>query len=171
MRKRESVFGCLAVISSFIGGCGLVLLSVFDTQRHPTIHRLFLLVFMLGVVASAIFTVVEVCAIMCFYNSFFFFIVNLQFRWLSKDFIYVRTLRIAYIAKATIASILIILAIAFAVALYTALNAGGKLSKLSIHSFGLLMRVFSHLGMDHCFWLQLLSPYILLRSQRIKGGL
>jgi hypothetical protein len=60
MRKRESVFSCLAIISSFIGGCGLILLSVFDTQRHPSIHRAFLLVFMLGVVASAIFTVVEV---------------------------------------------------------------------------------------------------------------
>jgi len=108
MRRRESVFGCLAVVSSLIGGCGLVLLSVFDTQQHPTIHRAFLLVFMLGVVASAIFTVVE-------------------FRWLSKDFKYVRTLRIAYIAKATIASILVILAIAFAVALYTAPNAGAIL--------------------------------------------
>jgi hypothetical protein len=51
-----------------------------------------------------------------------------QFRWISKDFIYVRTLKIAYIAKAIIATILIVLAIAFAVALYTSNNTGGMKS-------------------------------------------
>jgi len=100
---------------------------------------------MLGVVASAIFTVVE-------------------FRWLSKDFIYVRALRIAYIVKAAIASILVVLGIAFAVALSTAGNVGGKLYDLAMHDLGLLMPVMisSRLGMDYCFWLHLLSLYILL---------
>jgi Frag1/DRAM/Sfk1 family len=60
MRKRESVFGALAAFGSFVGGCGLILLSIFDTRRHHSLHRAFLLVFMLGVAASAIFTVVEV---------------------------------------------------------------------------------------------------------------
>jgi len=61
MRKRERVFSVLAIIGSFIGGCGLILLTVFDTKRHPSLHRLFLLIFMIGVALSAIFTIVEVC--------------------------------------------------------------------------------------------------------------
>ena len=50
----------LAIIGSFIGGCGLILLSIFDTKRHPSLHRVFLLVFILGVGLSAIFSVMEV---------------------------------------------------------------------------------------------------------------
>lgn len=64
MRMRERVFGSLAVLGSFIGGCGLILLSIFDTKRHPTIHRVFLLIFIVGVALSAIFTIIEVNSIM-----------------------------------------------------------------------------------------------------------
>jgi hypothetical protein len=60
MRTRERVFGGLAVLGSFIGGCGLILLSIFDTDRHHILHRCFLLVFMIGVGLSAIFTIIEV---------------------------------------------------------------------------------------------------------------
>ncbi|KAK1219368.1 hypothetical protein PQX77_017892 [Marasmius sp. AFHP31] len=100
MRTRERVTSTIAVLGSFIGGCGLILLSVFDTKRHSSLHRLFLLIFMLGVAISAIFTIIE-------------------YRWLSKDYWGVRELRAMYKAKAIIASILIILAIAFGVTLYT----------------------------------------------------
>ncbi|KAF8896588.1 Frag1/DRAM/Sfk1 [Infundibulicybe gibba] len=108
MRRRERVFGSLAVLGSFIGGAGLILLSIFDTKRHSTLHRLFLLIFMIGVALSAIFTIVE-------------------YRWISKDFLSVKKLKIAYIAKAIIAGILILLAIAFAVALYTKPDVGAVL--------------------------------------------
>ena len=60
MRRRERVFACLAILGAFIGGCGLILLSIFDTKRHTSLHRVFLLVFIVGVGLSAIFTVVEV---------------------------------------------------------------------------------------------------------------
>lgn len=60
MRTRERVFGTLAVLSSLVGGAALILLAVFDTKRYVTLHRLFLLIFMLGVVLSALFTIVEV---------------------------------------------------------------------------------------------------------------
>lgn len=60
MRRREKVYAVLAIVSSFIAGVGLILLSVFDTARHSSLHRLFLLIFMVGVILSAIFTVVEV---------------------------------------------------------------------------------------------------------------
>lgn len=60
MRRREKAFSILAIMGSLIGGAGLILLSVFDTKRFPSAHRGFLLVFMIGVAISAIFTVVEV---------------------------------------------------------------------------------------------------------------
>lgn len=71
MRTRERVFSVLAILGSFIGGCGLILLTILDTKRHPTLHRIFLLVFMVGVALSAIFTVVEVCNPNHISSSFF----------------------------------------------------------------------------------------------------
>ena len=60
MRVREKVFSALAILSSAVAGVGLILLSVFDTKHFTTLHRLFLLVFMLGVWLTAICSVVEV---------------------------------------------------------------------------------------------------------------
>ena len=124
LRTRERVFGSLAVLAAFIGGVGLVLLSIFDTKRHVSLHRLFLLIYMIGVAFSALFTIVEVRL-----GPLFRFILYscIQFRWISKDYHYVRTLKRGYIAKALIAGALIILAIAFGITLYkaTTQNAGG----------------------------------------------
>jgi len=61
MRKRERVLSSLAILGSFIGGSGLILLTIFDTKRHPSLHRVFLLIFMVGVAISAVFSVLEVC--------------------------------------------------------------------------------------------------------------
>lgn len=108
MRRREKVFSILAILGSFIGGCGLILLSIFDTKRFTSLHRVFLLVFIVGVGLSAIFTIIE-------------------FRWISKDFVEIRRLKIAYLAKALIAGLLILLAIAFAIALYQSTNVGAVL--------------------------------------------
>jgi Frag1/DRAM/Sfk1 family len=55
------VFSYLAISGSAIGGAGLIFLSIFDTKRFPTAHRAFLLVFIVGVALSAIFTIIEVC--------------------------------------------------------------------------------------------------------------
>ncbi|KAF5327275.1 hypothetical protein D9619_004241 [Psilocybe cf. subviscida] len=106
MRRRERVFSILAILGALIGGAGLILLSVFDTKRFPSVHRIFLLVFIVGVALSAIFSIVE-------------------YRWISKDFSNFQRLKIAYIAKGIIASILIALAIVFAVTLFQAPNVGG----------------------------------------------
>ncbi|KAJ7039622.1 Frag1/DRAM/Sfk1 [Mycena alexandri] len=108
MRRREKVFSVLAVLGSVLGGAGLILLSIFDTKRHPSLHRVFLLLFMVGVALSAFFTCIE-------------------YRWISKDFHFLRQLRTAYIAKGIIAGILVVLAVAFAVALWQAPNAGAVL--------------------------------------------
>jgi len=94
-RKRERAMSALACAGAFFGGAGLILLSIFDTKRHPSLHRVFLLVFVLGVALSAIFTVLE-------------------FRWLNKEFEQnVTRLRNIYILKGIIAAALIVFAIIF----------------------------------------------------------
>lgn len=60
LRRREHAFSYLAIFGSVLGGAGLILLSIFDTKRHTSAHRAFLLVFIVGVALSAIFTIVEV---------------------------------------------------------------------------------------------------------------
>ena len=52
-------------------------------------------------------------------------IPHLQYRWISHDFVELRKLKIAYIVKGIIAGLLILLAIAFAIALYKSTNTGG----------------------------------------------
>lgn len=64
MRRRERVFASLAVFFAFVGMCGLILLSIFDTKRFTKQHRIFLLVFIVGVGMSAIFTVIEASSCM-----------------------------------------------------------------------------------------------------------
>ncbi|EIW57442.1 uncharacterized protein TRAVEDRAFT_169230 [Trametes versicolor FP-101664 SS1] len=108
MRRRERVLASLAVFFAFVGMCGLILLSIFDTKRFTKQHRVFLLVFIVGVGMSAIFTVIE-------------------YRWLSRDFVELRKLKTLYIVKGTIAAILILLAIAFAIALFEATDPGAIL--------------------------------------------
>ncbi|KAF7312077.1 hypothetical protein MIND_00220000 [Mycena indigotica] len=108
MRRRETVFSVLSVLGSILGGAGLILLSVFDTKRHVNLHRGFLLLFMLGVALSALFTVIE-------------------YRWISKDYHFIRQLRHAYFAKGLIALVLVVLAVAFGVMLFKGLNAGAVL--------------------------------------------
>lgn len=60
MRNRERVFSVLAMLGAFIGGAGLLFLSIFDTKRYPSAHRACLLVFIVGVGLSAIFSIIEV---------------------------------------------------------------------------------------------------------------
>lgn len=126
MRTRERVLAALAILGAFIGGLGLILLSIFDTARHPGLHRGFLLLFMAGVALSAIFTIVEVSSFI--HDSFadFFLTFCPQYRWLSKGFVSYRSLRIAYIMKAIIATILIVFAIVFAITLFRNKNVGGE---------------------------------------------
>jgi len=132
MRVREKVFSVLAILSSVVGGAALILLSVFDTKHYTTVHRLFLLIFMLGVWLTAIFSVVE-------------------YRWLSKDYPYTGRLRLAYRIKGAIAFILILLSVAFGVAMYKAVNVGAVLEW--VIAFGFAFYLISY------FWdLRLSKP-------------
>jgi len=58
-RKRSKWLAYLSVVAAFIGAMGLILLSGFDTDRYPTLHDAFLAVFIIGVILSAIFTILE----------------------------------------------------------------------------------------------------------------
>lgn len=51
----EKVLDILAIIFAVIGTAGLILLSIFDTRRHPKLHDIFLLLFIAGYLISAIF--------------------------------------------------------------------------------------------------------------------
>ncbi|EJD49030.1 hypothetical protein AURDEDRAFT_122520 [Auricularia subglabra TFB-10046 SS5] len=93
-RKREHACSVLSIIGALIGGAGLILLSIFDTKRHMVAHRWFLLVWVVGVAISAIFTVIE-------------------FRWIEKTYPKARYLRFTYIVKAVLVFLLVAGAIAF----------------------------------------------------------
>jgi len=55
----EKVLSGLAIVCAIAGAAGLILLSIFDTLRHPKLHDSFLLLFIGGYVLSAIFTCAE----------------------------------------------------------------------------------------------------------------
>lgn len=48
-----------SIAFSTLGGAGIILLSIFDTYRHNTLHNIFLLCFIVGYVVSAIFVCAE----------------------------------------------------------------------------------------------------------------
>jgi len=51
----EKVLSGLSIAFAILGTAGLILLSIFDTLRHPTLHDIFLLLFVVGYIVSAIF--------------------------------------------------------------------------------------------------------------------
>ncbi|KAF9048465.1 Frag1/DRAM/Sfk1 [Panaeolus papilionaceus] len=123
IRRRERHLANLAVLGSAIGGLGLILLSVFDTKRFPSVHRSMLVVFIVGVTLSAIFTIAE-------------------YRYISKDFEGLRELRAAYIAKGIITTILVTLAIAFGVTLSRAKDVGAVIEWVIAFGFTFFLLTF-----------------------------
>jgi hypothetical protein len=53
--RMEKVLSGLSLAFALVGTLGLICLSIFDTLRHPTLHDLFLLLFIAGYVISAVF--------------------------------------------------------------------------------------------------------------------
>ncbi|KAL2146531.1 hypothetical protein VTI28DRAFT_3712 [Corynascus sepedonium] len=51
----EKVLSGLTILFAIVGTAGLILLSIFDTVRHPKLHDIFLLLFIAGYVLSAVF--------------------------------------------------------------------------------------------------------------------
>jgi hypothetical protein len=55
----EKVLMAMTIIFAIVGTAGLILLAVFDTWRHNTLHNIFLLLFIGGYWISAIFICAE----------------------------------------------------------------------------------------------------------------
>jgi len=51
----QKLLSWLSMFFAGVGTVGLICLSIFDTLRHPTLHDLFLLLFIAGYVISAVF--------------------------------------------------------------------------------------------------------------------
>ena len=49
----------LAIVCAVAGTVGLILLSIFDTLRHPSLHNAFLALFIVGYVFTAVFLCAE----------------------------------------------------------------------------------------------------------------
>lgn len=55
----QKILSFLSIIAAIAGGVGLILLSIFDTLRHPHLHDGFLVLFIAGYIISAIFICAE----------------------------------------------------------------------------------------------------------------
>ncbi|RPA83299.1 hypothetical protein BJ508DRAFT_413498 [Ascobolus immersus RN42] len=97
--RTERWFDVLSILAVLMGSVGLILLSVFDTRRHPSLHRLFLFLFMLGLILSAVFTTIE-------------------FRKIGKTFAEQKVIRWSYLGKRYLLALEFFLSIAFGVCLY-----------------------------------------------------
>lgn len=95
-KRKDRIFDLVALLFGLLGCVGLVLLSVFDTERHPTLHVVFLLLFMLSIIVSAIFTTLE------YYSLEIIFRRNFELRY-------------SYIAKASLLVVEAGLSIGFAI--------------------------------------------------------
>jgi hypothetical protein len=51
----QKVYSACATIAAIAGAAGLILLTIFDTKRHSKLHNIFLGVFIIGYIVSAIF--------------------------------------------------------------------------------------------------------------------
>ncbi|KAK0754591.1 Frag1/DRAM/Sfk1 family-domain-containing protein [Schizothecium vesticola] len=98
--RTEHVLSVLTIFFALLGTVGLVLLSVFDTLRHPLLHDVFLLLFIAGYVLSAIF--------ICWEYQ------RLGQRWRGH-----RVLRVSFWIKLVFVVVEILLAIAFVSCTFT----------------------------------------------------
>jgi len=92
----QKVLSWLSMFFAGVGTVGLICLSIFDTLRHPTLHDLFLLLFIVGYVISAIF--------ICW-----------EYQRLGIHFRQHRVLRNSFWIKLTFILVEVALAVAFAV--------------------------------------------------------
>ncbi|KAF2266296.1 hypothetical protein CC78DRAFT_531694 [Lojkania enalia] len=51
----QKLYSICSIIAAIAGAAGLILLSIFDTLRHPRLHNGFLVLFIAGYIISAIF--------------------------------------------------------------------------------------------------------------------
>jgi len=99
----QKTWSLISILGAIVGAAGLILLSIFDTLRHPSLHDVFLGVFILGYVVSAIF----ICA---------------EYQRLGIHYREHRILRISFWVKLAFILLEVGLAIAFGVTLHNGNN-------------------------------------------------
>jgi len=57
--NAQKILSICSIIAAIVGAAGLILLTIFDTLRHPKLHRVFLGIFIVGYIISAIFVTAE----------------------------------------------------------------------------------------------------------------
>lgn len=55
----QKICSIICIIAALAGAAGLILLSIFDTKRHPRLHDVFLVLFIAGYIVSAIAICIE----------------------------------------------------------------------------------------------------------------
>ena len=96
----QKVLSVISIVFAIAGSAGLVLLSIFDTARHPKLHDGFLLLFIGGFILNAIF----ICA---------------EYQRLGIHYRNHRVLRISFWIKLTFIIVELILAITFVATNFT----------------------------------------------------
>ncbi|KAI9848737.1 MAG: hypothetical protein M1837_006824 [Sclerophora amabilis] len=99
MTTVERVLVSLSLIFATLGTIGIVLLSIYDTLRHPSLHILFLLFFIVGYIGTAVF-------------------VCWEYQRLGVHYRQHRVLRISFWIKLVFIVVEVILAIAYGCCLY-----------------------------------------------------
>jgi Frag1/DRAM/Sfk1 family len=97
----QTVLSWISIMFAIAGSAGLILLSIFDTYRHPRMHDGFLLLFLAGYILSAIF----ICA---------------EYQRLGIHYRNHRILRISFWVKLTFILVEVGLAIGFGVSTFKA---------------------------------------------------
>lgn len=57
--RTQKILSICSIIAAVVGALGLILLTIFDTRRHPRLHRVFLGLFIGGYIVSAVFICAE----------------------------------------------------------------------------------------------------------------
>ncbi|KAL2162699.1 hypothetical protein VTH06DRAFT_6535 [Thermothelomyces fergusii] len=99
-RTREKVLSSLAIVFAVVGTAGLILLSIFDTVNHRSLHNVFLYLFVVGYVLSAIF-------------------ISWEYWDLGRTHRSARVLRLSFYIKLAFVTVEIVLAVAFIARLNT----------------------------------------------------
>ncbi|KAI5839909.1 Frag1/DRAM/Sfk1 family-domain-containing protein [Morchella snyderi] len=68
--KLEMLYDIMSTLSGLAGSVGLILLSIFDLARHRTLHIIFLILFVMGIILSASSTMHEYCHVGRSYEDF-----------------------------------------------------------------------------------------------------
>lgn len=87
--KVQKFLSICAIFFAIVGAAGLILLTCYDTLRHPDLHNAFLAVFIAGYVVSAIFICAEYQRLGVVFRSYRILAISF---WIKLVFIFVEVI-------------------------------------------------------------------------------